>query len=242
MCPDSEHGPFTQQNHRRLRNLVVVPRVDVVAPPREVVGIEIALLIAPIGGESKGVVRTRLIVLHGPVGRCLVTFLEGGFHAIELIAGLNAARQVRERSPWSPRRDEAYIGVLIDDLITRGTAEPYRMFTSRAEYRLLLREDNADERLTPKGRALGLVGDRRWDAFERKQEAVAQETTRLARCRVRPEALDPARAAAFPGGAPARDTTALELLRRRSERLRGIVELVSVSSSHARRTGPSTSR
>ncbi len=97
-----------------------------------------------------------------------------------LIAGLNAALCIQEREAWSPRRDEAYIGVLIDDLITCGTTEPYRMFTSRAEYRLLLREDNADLRLTPIGRQLGCVNDQRWSAFETKREAIECEHKRLA--------------------------------------------------------------
>jgi len=96
-----------------------------------------------------------------------------------LLAGINAARQVAELEPWCPRRDEAYLGVLVDDLITRGVSEPYRMFTSRAEYRLMLREDNADLRLTEAGRNLGVVDDARWDAFNRKREAIATETARL---------------------------------------------------------------
>jgi tRNA uridine 5-carboxymethylaminomethyl modification enzyme len=103
-----------------------------------------------------------------------------------LIAGLNAARQVQDSAPWTPRRDEAYIGVLIDDLITRGTGEPYRMFTSRAEYRLLLREDNADLRLTEQGRKLGLVDETRWRAFSEKRTAIEQEQQRLQGLLVRP--------------------------------------------------------
>jgi len=96
-----------------------------------------------------------------------------------LLAGVNAALRVLEGEPWCPKRDEAYLGVLVDDLITRGVSEPYRMFTSRAEYRLMLREDNADLRLTDIGRRLGLVGDARWEAFSRKRDAIKNETARL---------------------------------------------------------------
>lgn len=103
-----------------------------------------------------------------------------------LLAGLNAARAIRDEQPWCPRRDEAYIGVLVDDLITMGTLEPYRMFTSRAEYRLLLREDNADLRLTPQGRVMGLVSDQRWRRFESKRDAIATETHRLATTFIHP--------------------------------------------------------
>lgn len=129
-----------------------------------------------------------------------------------LLAGLNAARLVQGREPWSPRRDEAYIGVMVDDLITRGTAEPYRMFTSRAEYRLLLREDNADLRLTPIGRELGLVDDARWAAFEAKREAIAREQQRLRDTWARPAEVK--NAETLLGGPLLREYRLEELLRR----------------------------
>jgi len=106
-----------------------------------------------------------------------------------LLAGANAALYAQDKAAWSPRRDEAYLGVLVDDLITRGVSEPYRMFTSRAEYRLSLREDNADLRLTEQGRELGLVDDARWDAFNRKRDAIAAEQERLKATWVRPQTL-----------------------------------------------------
>jgi tRNA uridine 5-carboxymethylaminomethyl modification enzyme len=106
-----------------------------------------------------------------------------------LLAGANAALHSRGQEGWSPRRDEAYLGVLVDDLITRGVSEPYRMFTSRAEYRLQLREDNADLRLTEHGRRLGLVDDARWDAFARKRDAVARETERMKATQVNPNVV-----------------------------------------------------
>ncbi len=131
-----------------------------------------------------------------------------------LLAGLNAALRTQGRDSWSPRRDEAYLGVLVDDLITRGVSEPYRMFTSRAEYRLMLREDNADLRLTEIGRSLGLVGDERWDAFNRKRDAIEAEQERLKSVWVSPKSLCAAEAERVLGKAIEREYALSELLRR----------------------------
>jgi tRNA uridine 5-carboxymethylaminomethyl modification enzyme len=131
-----------------------------------------------------------------------------------LLAGVNAARHARGLEPWSPRRDEAYIGVLVDDLVTQGTSEPYRMFTSRAEYRLQLREDNADLRLTPVGRELGLVDDERWARFEAKREAIARETQRLGGLWASPNNAAGREVVAKLGIELGRESSGLDLLRR----------------------------
>jgi tRNA uridine 5-carboxymethylaminomethyl modification enzyme len=146
-----------------------------------------------------------------------------------LYAGVNAARLVRGEEPWTLRRDQAYLGVLVDDLITKGVTEPYRMFTSRAEYRLQLREDNADMRLTEMGRALGLVDDDRWDAFNRKRDAVARETQRLAATWVRPEIVPAELAERLLGKAIEREYRLSDLLRRPGVDYDAVVELADAA-------------
>ncbi len=142
-----------------------------------------------------------------------------------LFAGLNAALQAKGDAPWVPGRDEAYLGVLVDDLITKGVTEPYRMFTSRAEFRLQLREDNADARLTETGRKLGLVDDARWDAFSRKRDAVSRETERLRSIWVSPKNLAQAEAERVLGKAMEHEYNLADLLRRPDVSYAGLMSL-----------------
>ena len=142
-----------------------------------------------------------------------------------LFAGINAALQCQGRGPWLPRRDEAYLGVLVDDLITKGVTEPYRMFTSRAEFRLQLREDNADMRLTEAGRSLGLVDDARWETFSRKRDAVSRETQRLKSVWVNPRNLPVAESERVLGKAIEREYNLADLLRRPDVSYAGLMSL-----------------
>jgi tRNA uridine 5-carboxymethylaminomethyl modification enzyme len=142
-----------------------------------------------------------------------------------LLAGINAARQSRDEAPWCPRRDEAYLGVLVDDLVTQGVSEPYRMFTSRAEYRLSLREDNADLRLTETGRRLGLVDDVRWEFFARKREAIARELERLQSTHLQPRSVDAEDATRLLGAPLEHEYTLDELLRRPAVTYAGLTSL-----------------
>jgi tRNA uridine 5-carboxymethylaminomethyl modification enzyme len=142
-----------------------------------------------------------------------------------LFAGVNAALQCQGKEAWLPARNEAYLGVLVDDLITKGVTEPYRMFTSRAEFRLMLREDNADMRLTEKGRELGLVDDARWDAFNRKRDTVSRETARLRAIWVNPNNLPAAEAERVLGKSIEREYNLLDLLRRPDVNYAGLMSL-----------------
>ncbi len=151
-----------------------------------------------------------------------------------LFAGLNAALQVQGKEAWVPTRDQAYLGVLVDDLITKGVTEPYRMFTSRAEFRLQLREDNADMRLTEAGRQLGLVDDARWDAFNRKRDAVSRETEKLKSTWVHPAVLPATDAERLVGKALEREYTLIDLLRRPGVTFDTVAEVAAIARPEAR--------
>jgi tRNA uridine 5-carboxymethylaminomethyl modification enzyme len=150
-----------------------------------------------------------------------------------LYAGINAALAVKGEAPWLPRRDQAYLGVLIDDLITKGVSEPYRMFTSRAEYRLQLREDNADARLTEAGHRMGLVDAVRWDAFNRKRDAVSRETQKLASTWVSPASLPAADAERLVGKALEHEHRLTDLLRRPGVGFDTLVEVARIARPEA---------
>ena len=150
-----------------------------------------------------------------------------------LFAGINAALQVRDQAAWLPGRDQAYLGVLVDDLITKGVTEPYRMFTSRAEYRLQLREDNADHRLTDVGRSLGLVDDARWEAFNRKRDAVSRETQRLKSTWVQPSNFPAADAERLLGKALEHEYSLADLLRRPGITFDTLTEVTSIAKPTA---------
>ena len=153
-----------------------------------------------------------------------------------LLAGINASLQLQEKDPWYPRRDEAYLGVLVDDLITQGTTEPYRMFTSRAEYRLLLREDNADLRLTGKGRELGLISDDHWQAFENKRVAIERERQRLHEAFVQPAAVSEQEMEEIIGEKLSREYRLEELLRRPDMSYKKLMQLNVAGSAVSDKT------
>ncbi len=146
-----------------------------------------------------------------------------------LLAGLNASLLIQEKEAWTPKRNEAYLGVLVDDLITKGVSEPYRMFTSRAEYRLSLREDNADIRLTEMGRQFGLVDDKRWDQFNRKRDAVAREIQRLKSTWVNPRSFPEDKAVPLLGRAIEREYSFYDLLKRPEVHYHQLAELRNVN-------------
>jgi len=150
-----------------------------------------------------------------------------------LFAGINAALQVQGKDAWTPRRDQAYLGVLVDDLITKGVTEPYRMFTSRAEFRLQLREDNADLRVTERGRELGLVDDARWTAFNRKRDALARETERLRSTWVHPGILPAGDAERLLGKALEHEYSLADLLRRPGIGFDAIAEIARIARPEA---------
>ncbi len=147
-----------------------------------------------------------------------------------ILAGINAAQYSKGSQPWVPSRGEAYIGVLVDDLVTRGVSEPYRMFTSRAEYRLMLREDNADLRLTDHGRKLGLVGDERWTVFNRKRDAIAREQERLKSTWVNPRIVSDSQAIEYIGQSIEREYSLADLLRRPNVSYYSLLKLSGLES------------